>query len=170
LARSASSAAFVEVAGEQHPDVPELEAEHHGAPVDRVGGAQRTGLEVKVSKRPTILGLREEGQLRYVAHPSLERTEHLDRDAVLGEEIEGVVGAARQPPELHRHGRLPPLKRLPPHPEVLVHALAGTSSGLSSRPVRIVRPPAFFVGPSCSSPAPRTAASPARYGTPPPGR
>jgi hypothetical protein len=37
----------VEVAGEQHPDVPELEAEHHGVPVDRVGGAQRTRLEVR---------------------------------------------------------------------------------------------------------------------------
>jgi hypothetical protein len=42
-----------------------------------------------------------------------------------GEEIEGVVGAARQPPELDRPGRLPPLERLPPRLEVLVHAAGG---------------------------------------------
>jgi hypothetical protein len=56
----------VEVAGEQHPDVPELEAEHDGVPVDRVGGAQGTRLEVKVGKRLTLFGLGEEGQPGYV--------------------------------------------------------------------------------------------------------
>jgi hypothetical protein len=44
----------VEVAGEQHPDVSELEAEHDRMPVDRVGGAQGTRLEVKVGERLTL--------------------------------------------------------------------------------------------------------------------
>src|SRR5829696_4301215 len=115
----------VEVAGEQHPDVPELEAKHHGVPVDRVGGAQGTRLEVKVGERLTLPGLGQEGQPGNVPHLSLQRAEHLNRNAVLDEEVESVVDAARQPTKLDRPGRLPPLERLPPHLEVLVHAAGG---------------------------------------------
>jgi hypothetical protein len=46
---------------------------------------------------------------------------------------------------------LPPSSAFRHTLKCLFMPLAGTWRGLSRRPVRIVRPPAFFVGPSCPS-------------------